>query len=46
MASETIEERIKYLQEKKLEMADALLTGSKVQQSKLTLDDLKMLFSM
>ncbi|XP_008199533.2 transcription termination factor 2 [Tribolium castaneum] len=45
MALETIEERIKALQERKLEIANAMLTGSKqVTNSKLSLQDLKMLF--
>ncbi|XP_044270813.1 transcription termination factor 2 isoform X2 [Tribolium madens] len=45
MALQTIEERIKALQERKLEIANAMLTGSKqVTNSKLSLQDLKMLF--
>lgn len=45
MAEETIEERIKALQERKLEIANSMLTGSKqVISSKLSLQDLKMLF--
>jgi transcription termination factor 2 len=45
MAVDTIEERIKALQEMKLEIADSMLTGSKkVINSKLTLQDLKLLF--
>lgn len=46
MTVETIEERIKKLQENKLAIADSMLTGSKIQSSKLTLTDLKMLFNM
>lgn len=46
MTVETIEERIKKLQENKLAIADSMLTGSKLQSSKLTLTDLKMLFNM
>lgn len=46
MTLETIEERIKRLQESKLEIAESMLTGSKMQSSKLTLSDLKMLFNM
>lgn len=46
MTVETIEERIKRLQESKLEIANSMLTGSKIQSSKLTLSDLKMLFNM
>lgn len=45
MTLETIEERIKKLQENKLSIADSMLTGSKIQSSKLTLADLKMLFT-
>lgn len=42
----TIEERIKDLQDKKLILANNVLTGTmNTQASKLTLDDLKMLFS-
>lgn len=47
MAIDTIEERIKMLQEKKLNMAEAILTGTKqVVQNKLSLADLKMLFGV
>lgn len=47
MCVETIEERIQKLQEKKLALAHNVLTGSNIAQaSKLTLDDLKMLFSL
>lgn len=46
MTVETIEERIKRLQETKLEIAESMLTGSKIHSSKLTLSDLKMLFNM
>lgn len=47
MAVDTIEERIKMLQEKKLSMAEAILTGTKqVVQNKLSLEDLKMLFGV
>lgn len=42
----TIEERIKILQEHKLQLADSMLTGARVQNSKLTLQDLRLLFSM
>ncbi|XP_052125675.1 transcription termination factor 2 isoform X2 [Frankliniella occidentalis] len=43
----TIEERIKSLQDYKLSIADSVLTGTRnTQTSKLTLDDLKMLFSV
>ncbi|XP_044747827.1 transcription termination factor 2 [Coccinella septempunctata] len=47
MASETIEERIKKLQENKIQISESMLTGSKhAIGSKLSLQDLKMLFSM
>lgn len=47
MASDTIEKRILDLQEKKLEIANSMLTGSKqVVANKLSLQDLKMLFEM
>ncbi|KAJ1529659.1 hypothetical protein ONE63_006419 [Megalurothrips usitatus] len=43
----TIEERIKKLQDFKLTLAENVLTGTRnTQASKLTLDDLKMLFSV
>ncbi|KAK7789509.1 hypothetical protein R5R35_002809 [Gryllus longicercus] len=47
ICQETIEERIKVLQDKKLSLAAGVLTGT-VQRnvSKLTLEDLKSLFSM
>lgn len=45
MATDTIEERIKLLQDQKLKVAEAMLSGSKqVVNSKLSLQDLKMLF--
>ncbi|KAF7994559.1 hypothetical protein HCN44_004031 [Aphidius gifuensis] len=45
LMTDSIEERIKLLQEKKLQIASSVLTGSgKVTSSKLTLDDLKSLF--
>ncbi|KAK3908389.1 Transcription termination factor 2, partial [Frankliniella fusca] len=47
ITTDTIEERIKALQDKKLAIAESVLTGTKnTQASKLTLDDLKMLFSV
>ncbi|XP_017778365.1 PREDICTED: transcription termination factor 2 [Nicrophorus vespilloides] len=46
MTADTIEERIKKLQDHKMNIAEAMLTGAKIQQSKLSLDDLKMLFNM
>lgn len=46
MALDTIEQQILKLQEKKMNLADAVLSGAKIQQTKLSLDDLKMLFNM
>lgn len=47
MILDSIEERIKCLQEKKLSLADGILTGSaQVTGSKLTIEDMKMLFNM
>lgn len=47
MILDSIEERIKLLQEKKLAIAESLLTGSaRVAGSKLTIEDMKMLFDM
>ncbi|KAF5306250.1 hypothetical protein FQA39_LY08948 [Lamprigera yunnana] len=47
MVVDTIEQRIKQLQEKKMDMATGLLTGVKQKgQSSLSLQDLKMLFAM
>jgi len=45
MCVDTVEQRIKGLQDKKLDLADGVLTGAKV-SSKLTIDDLKGLFGM
>ncbi|XP_002073794.3 transcription termination factor 2 [Drosophila willistoni] len=45
MCLETVEERIKALQDRKLELAEGVLTGAKV-STKLTIDDLKGLFGM
>ncbi|XP_070072159.1 transcription termination factor 2 isoform X2 [Drosophila takahashii] len=45
MCVDTVEQRIKDLQDKKLELANGVLTGSTV-SSKLTIDDLKGLFGM
>lgn len=42
---DTVEQRIKALQDRKLELADGVLTGGKV-SSKLSIDDLKGLFGM
>ncbi|XP_019880780.1 transcription termination factor 2 isoform X2 [Aethina tumida] len=47
MTTDTIEERIKELQDSKLDCANAMLTGTKqVLATKLSLNDLKMLFQM
>ncbi|XP_055379370.1 transcription termination factor 2 [Condylostylus longicornis] len=46
MVKDTIEERIKRLQDKKLEIANGVLTGVGSQGSKLTMDDLKGLFGL
>ncbi|XP_043270770.1 transcription termination factor 2-like [Venturia canescens] len=47
ICSDTIEERIKALQEHKLAIADSLLSGSgKAGASKLSLDEMKMLFGI
>ncbi|XP_008204612.1 transcription termination factor 2 [Nasonia vitripennis] len=45
ICKDTIEERVKNLQDKKLEIANHVLTGSRAVSSKLTIDDLKLLFS-
>jgi SNF2 family DNA or RNA helicase len=46
ISEETIEQNIKSLQAKKLGAASSVLTGTKQQgANKLSLDDLKMLFS-
>ena len=45
LCKDSIEERIQQLQEKKLEIADNVLLGKNV-SSKLSIDDLKMLFSL
>ncbi|KAK5648748.1 hypothetical protein RI129_003640 [Pyrocoelia pectoralis] len=47
MALDTIEERIKCLQDKKLHISNSVLTGVQIrEQSKLSLNDLKLLFNM
>ncbi|XP_012264662.2 transcription termination factor 2 isoform X2 [Athalia rosae] len=47
MCVDTVEQRIKALQDKKLEIADGILTGvGAAGASKLSMDDLKSLFSM
>ncbi|KAH8383260.1 hypothetical protein KR009_007599, partial [Drosophila setifemur] len=45
MCADTVEQRIKALQDKKLELANGVLTGAAV-SSKLTMDDLKGLFGL
>lgn len=42
----TVEEIILKLQEKKLEIAQNVLTGTKKSATKLTIDDLKSLFGI
>ncbi|KAK9869992.1 hypothetical protein WA026_006091 [Henosepilachna vigintioctopunctata] len=47
ITKDTIEERIKQLQENKLAISESLMTGSRqIINSKLSLQDLKMLFNM
>ncbi|XP_023302950.2 transcription termination factor 2 [Lucilia cuprina] len=47
MCKDTVEERIKALQDHKLELANGVLTGARASEgSKLTMDDLKGLFGM
>ncbi|XP_014297385.1 transcription termination factor 2 [Microplitis demolitor] len=46
ICSDTIEERIQQLQEKKMSLADSVLGGTGKVASKLSLDDLKSLFNM
>lgn len=46
LCKDTIEERIVALQQKKQELAKSVLTGSGGVSSKLTLDDLRMLFGV
>ena len=45
VCADTVELRIQALQQKKLDLADGVLTGAK-RASKLTMDDLKMLFGL
>ena len=45
LCEDTVETRILELQQKKLELADGVLTGAK-QANKLTFDDLKSLFGL
>ncbi|XP_055621478.1 transcription termination factor 2 [Toxorhynchites rutilus septentrionalis] len=46
MCSDTVEQAIRMLQEKKLGIADEVLTGTKHTGSKLSIDDLKALFGL
>lgn len=46
VAGDTIEARIKLLQQKKLDLANAVLTGAKNVGSKLTIQDLRSLFEV
>ena len=45
VVQDSVELRIQQLQQKKLDLADGVLTGAK-RASKLTMDDLKMLFGL
>lgn len=46
VSTNTVEERIKALQEHKLEMASAVLTGKERSGGGLSMDDLRNLFNM
>ncbi|CAG4957053.1 unnamed protein product [Colias eurytheme] len=46
MCVDTVEQSIRKLQEAKLEMAENVLTGARHAASKLTIEDLKLLFNM
>ncbi|XP_028177817.1 transcription termination factor 2 [Ostrinia furnacalis] len=46
MCVDTVEQSIRKLQEAKLELAENVLTGAKHTNSKLSIDDLKLLFNM
>lgn len=46
VCTNTIEQRIQKLQDRKLEIANGVLTGSSTKGSKLTIDDLKSLFDL
>lgn len=47
MCVDTVEQTIRKLQEVKLELAESVLTGAKnTNASKLSIEDLKMLFNM
>lgn len=44
--SDSIEERIKVVQQKKLDLANSVITGAKNSGSKLTIEDFKLLFEV
>lgn len=46
MCTDTVEQKIMGLQQKKLDLATQALTGTKHTGSKLTIDDLKSLFGL
>lgn len=46
MCIDTVEQAIGMLQQKKIEIANEVLTGTKQTGSKLTIDDLKTLFGL
>ncbi|XP_033220941.1 uncharacterized protein LOC117175343 [Belonocnema kinseyi] len=46
LCKDTIEERVKDLQDRKLKLADDILNGISLTSTKLTLEDLKQLFQM
>ncbi|XP_041969731.1 transcription termination factor 2 isoform X2 [Aricia agestis] len=46
MCLDTVEQSIRQLQRAKLDMADSVLTGARPHASKLTIEDLRMLFNM
>ena len=46
LCQDTVEERIRDLQQKKLDLADGVLTGAKHADNKLTMEDLKSLFGL
>lgn len=46
MCTDTVEQKIKLLQDSKLEIANSVLTGAKNTGSKLTMEDLRTLFDL
>ncbi|XP_022908848.2 transcription termination factor 2-like [Onthophagus taurus] len=46
ITNNTIEEQVKNIQDYKLSIANSMLTGSKVEHTKLSLQDLRVLFNM